>query len=136
MAQKILTDTGLLLAWGKTQAEFEAQRGWNSDIFSVVDTGQTFEARTVYFYFPTLNQFFKSTISVHAVYRAAKTLFTAERWDEIEDILDEHGLRKHLDTFDLVKAKRKITRARAKGMLTVAEVQSLADLVAHYPDGS
>lgn len=131
MAQKIMKDTGLLLEDGRTEAEYTADPQWNDLYFDVVDTGQTFEERTIYFYFPTLNQFFKSTKRIHAVYRAAKTLFTESRWDEIEDILDEHGIREHLHTFDLSKARRKIQRARSKGMLTATEVQSLADLVAH-----
>lgn len=133
MAEKILTDTGLLLEWGKTQAEFEAELGWNPSIMDVVDTGQGFEDRQIYFYFPTLNQFFKSTPKLHAVFRAAKTIFTESRWDEISDILDQYSLRDQLNTFDMTTARRKVQRARQIGLITAAEAQSLADLVAHLP---
>lgn len=133
MAEKILTETGLLIGWGKSQAEFEAETGWNPAIMSVVDTGQTFEDQTIYFYFPTLDQFYKSTPKVHAVYRAARTAFTSERWDEIRDILDEHNLWHHLNTFDMTVARRKVQRARSKGLITVDEAQTLSQIVSHLP---
>lgn len=133
MAQKIITETGLLVEDGRTQTEYESDPDWDPSNFSVVDTGQILESNTIFFYFPTLNLFFKSTPQIHAVYRAAKTLFTTTRWDEISDLLDEHDVWRMLNTFDLAIAKRKIIRARDKGLITVAEVQSLADLVAHLP---
>lgn len=133
MAEKILIDTGLLLEWGKTQSEFEAELGWDPSTMDVVDTGQSFVDATIYFYFPTLNQFFKSTPKIHAVFRAAKTIFTESRWDDISDILDQYSLRDQLNTFDMTTARRKVQRARQAGLITAAEAQSLADLVAHLP---
>lgn len=133
MAQKIFLDTSLLIEDGRTQAEYEADPDWDPAIFGIVDTFQVFDLDTVYFYFPTLNLFYKSTETIHAVYRAAETLFTQSRWEEISDLLDEFDIWRMLNTFDLAVAKRKIIRARDRGFITVAEVQSLAALVAHLP---
>ena len=133
MAQKIFIETGLLIEDGRTQAEYESDPEWDPSQHSVVDTGQSFNDRSIYFYFPTLNLFFLSTNQIHAVYRAAKTLFTESRWDEISDILDDYDVWRMLHTFDMAVAKRKIVRARTIGLLTVAEVQSLSALVAHLP---
>lgn len=134
MAQKILSDSGLLIEAGKTTSEFESAGDWDPINCQVVNTGQTFDSddRSKWFYFPTLNTFYQATSKKHAVFAAAETLFTAERWTEIEDILDERGsVRESLARLDLTRARRKIQRARTLGLITVAEVQALAQLVAH-----
>ena len=137
MAQLINSDTGILVEEGKTEAEFLAWEGYDPTHNEVVDTGQTFELnrvpkRQIWFYFPSLNIFVQSTRHQHAILTAAKSLFTETRWDEIEDILEEHGaINEILNRLDLRKMRRKIQRARQKGLITAAEVSALSDLVAH-----
>jgi len=131
MAEKIFKDTGLLLEFGKTQSEFEEGIDWNPDFHYVVNTSQTFDFNKIYFYFPTLNLFFESTRNIHAVYRAAKTLFDDERWEEIQDVLDEYDVWRQLHSFNFALARRKILRARDIGLITSQEVSDMAALVAH-----
>jgi len=138
MAQKIFTDCGRLIDSGKTAEEYQEQPDWNAAIHDTVDTGQTFDlsTRQMWFYFPTLGLFFESTEKQHAIFAAAKTLFTATRWKEIEDILDSQGaIREMIARFDLTLARRKIARARAQGLITAIETTALANLVAHLPNG-
>ncbi len=150
MAQKIFIDSGMMLDEGRTPAEYMAQADWNPAIMQIVDTGQVFDQLDMgppatgrvpqnqkWFYFPSLNQFFQSTDKKHAIIAAAETLFTAERWEEIMDYIDEQGgFQRQLARMDLKTARRKIQRARAKGLITTDEVQALAELVAHLPNGS
>lgn len=147
MAQLIFKDSGLLLAEGQTQGEFEADPGYDSNFHQVVDTGQEFETFVMepgeptvgwvptvqkWFYFPTLNLFVQSSRKKHAILAAAETLFSPSRWDEILNYIDEQGgFRTMLHDLDLSTARRKIQRARDKGLITAAEVQALAELVAH-----
>lgn len=149
MSQLIFKDSGLLLAEGQTQAEFEADPGYDSAFHQVVDTGQAFETFVMnpgeptvgwvptvqkWFYFPSLDQFVQSTSKKHAILAAAETLFSASRWEEILDYIDEQGgFRSMLNRLDLTTARRKIQRARDKGLITVGEVQALAELVQHLP---
>lgn len=149
MAQKILTDSGLLIDEGKTAAEYTSAPDWDPAVYQIVDTGQTFDPfvtdpvtsgrvpnRQTWFYLPSLNKFFQSTRKVHAIIAAAKSLFTVARWSEIEDIIEDQGpVRAFLDSLDLGKIRRKISRARAAGLITQAEVDALQALVAHLPNG-
>lgn len=134
MAQKIFRETGLMMEDGRTIAEYQADPDWDPLIHDVVDVVQTFEDSVPYFWFPTLNQFFKSTRRVHAIFRAAKTLFSASRWEEIRDALESRGgLLDHLANFDIPSVREKVIKARDAGLITVAETQDLAQLIAHLP---
>lgn len=137
MAEKILNDTKLLVEFGRSQSEYESDDDWDPAYFSVVDTGQlNLDAKRIYHYFPSIGLFCHTTRRVPGIYRAAKTLFTPERWEEIEDILDEHGSREMLHLLNLGLFRRKLARARSKGLITVSERTSLVDLLAHLVDGA
>lgn len=134
MAQKIFLETALLVEDGRTAAEYQSDPDWDPLVFDIVDVVQTFNDFTPYFWFPTLNQFFASTPKFHAIFRAAKTLFTPSRWDEIRDALESRGgVLEHLNQFDLPTVRAKVIKARDAGLITVAEAQDLAQLVAHLP---
>jgi hypothetical protein len=154
MAQKILKDSGLLIDEGRSQSSFESDVDWDPAFYEVVDTGQVFEPldvppegpptgpatgrspkRQTWFYLPSRNLFFENTRRSHAIFAAAKSIFTPERWDEIEDALDEYGpIRDLLNRMDMTRLRRKVQKARAAGLITVAEAQALADLVDHLPN--
>ena len=130
--QSIHTHTGKLMESGKTQSDLESAPWWDPAVFSVTDTAQTFddwETRRgrfeVWYFVVGLNRFFKTSRGKHAILKAAETLFTAERWDEIEDILEKHGIDRLLGLWDKPKIRRQILRARDLGFLTTAEVQML-----------
>jgi hypothetical protein len=147
MTQKIFVDSGMMLDEGKTPAQFMAEPDWDPQIMQIVDTDQEFDQLDMgppatgrvpenqkWFYMPSLNRFFLNTRRKHAIVAAAETLFTAERWEQILDYIDEQGdFQALLHRLDLKTARRKIQRARAKGLLTTDEVQDLGDLVAHLP---
>jgi len=147
MAQLIFLDTGMMLDAGHTQAEYEARDDWDPLSMAVVDTGQTFEPFNPalpaqgwvpkcqkWFFFPTLNSFFQSTSKKHAILSAAETLFSPSRWDEIKSAVEEQGsFSRSLSRLDLSEARKKIIRARDKGLITPQEVSDLAALVAHLP---
>lgn len=136
MAEKIMLDTSVLVDAGKTQAEFEAEDGWDPAIYGVVDSGQTFDIpiRDIWFYFPTINEFFISTPKFHAVLRACKTLFTSSRWDEIRACLDEQGSIDYLlGCLDMISIRTKMIRARDKSLITTPELEAMETMVAHLP---
>lgn len=147
MAQKIFVDSGLMIDEGKTPAQFMAEPDWDPAIMQIVDTGQVFDQLDMgppatgrvpegqkWFYFPSLDQFVISTSKKHAILAAAETLFSASRWEEILDYIDEQGaFRSMLNRLDLTTARRKIQRAKNKGLITTAEVQALSALVQHLP---
>jgi len=130
--QSIHTDTGKLMESGKSQAELESAEWWDPAVFSVVDSAQSFadwETRRgrfeVWIWVPGLNLFFQNSRGKHAIMKAAKTLFTAERWEEIEDTLEQHGIQRLLLLWDKAKIRSRILRARDLGFLTTVEVQML-----------
>lgn len=134
MAQKMLLETGLLVEDGRSVAEYMADPNWDPLIYQTADVVQAFDSENPWFYFPTLNQFFRSTPRIHAILRAARTLFTATRWDEIIEHLEEQGaIPQYLGQLNLPVVRRKILKARDKGLITASEVSDLAALVAHLP---
>lgn len=148
MAQKIFVDSGLMLEEGRTPAQFMAEPDWDPAIMQIVDTGQEFDQLDMgdgastgwvpeiqkWFFFPALDMFFISTNKKHAIIAAAETLFTAERWEQILDYIEEQGgFQTLLHRLDLNTARRKFQRARTKGLITNAEMQSLGTLVEHLP---
>ncbi len=148
MAQKVFIDSGLMLEEGRTPAQFMADPDWDPAIMQIVDTGQVFDQLDMgdgpstgwvpeiqkWFYFPSLDQFVLGTGKKHAIIAAAETLFTAERWEQILDYIEEQGgFRTVLNRLDLSTARRKFQKARTKGLITTAELQSLGTLVEHLP---
>lgn len=138
MAQVYLLDSGLMLAQGESAAHYQnlAQNpDWDPTKHGIADTGQTFDVnwvpkRQVWFYVPARAKFYQSERRKHALLAAAEDLLGQTRWEEIQDALEEQGpLHEYLADLDLKTLKRKARRARDKGLITTAELQSLADLL-------
>jgi hypothetical protein len=131
MAQLYNNDTGLMVDQGKTAAEY----GDWPDIAeqTIVDVVQTFPAdwkAYAWFFVPTANKFYHTTIDRHALWRAAKEIIGPTRWEEIEDALDEQGpINEYFKTLDFPKIKRKVLRAQEKGLITAGEVSQLQSLL-------
>lgn len=137
MAQLINSDTGLLIEEGADQATYEDMDYYDPSVHQVVNAIQSFDLnrvpkREVWFYFPILNLFYQSTREEHAIVVAAKNLFAEDRWDDIEEALDEIGsIDELLNRLNLKKVKRKFQILLEKGLVTSGELQTLRDLVAH-----
>lgn len=120
------------MASGWTQAEIEAAPWFNTADFAISDTGQTLptwqdrqNSNQRWVYISGLNQYFQSDGMFHAYFQAAKTAFTAERWEEIYDAFIEHNIPELILRGQKQRVKTMILRARDKGMLTTEEVQTL-----------
>lgn len=132
MAQVHYTDSGLMVDQGETLAEYEAL--YDSDpAFAITESLQAFPddwKDHVWFWVPTLSEYFTREGNLHPLLCAAKTLFTAERWEEISDALDEFGpIARYLDQMDIQKVKRKALRAKDIGLITQAELTTLSGLL-------
>lgn len=126
------TETGRLLASGWTQTEIETAPWWNPAEFSITDTGQTLPtwqerqaSNQRWHYVAGLNQYFQSDGMFHGFFKAAKTLFTPERWEEIYDTFTEYHIPELILKGEKAKIKRMIIRARDRGLVTTEEVQLL-----------
>lgn len=124
--------TGRLLASGWTQGQIEGAPWFDPAEFAISDTGQILEDWLVrqaknerWVYLPGLNAYYQSIGWKHAFFAAAETLFTPERWAELEAAMEEHQIPQLLMRGERQKIKKKILRARDKGLITTAEVQTL-----------
>jgi hypothetical protein len=143
MGQLFYQDSGAMIHQGKTLTQYQSEPMWslNPDVHAIADSDQEFpddwETGGRWLFIPSLGKFFRRLDDLHPILVAASTLFTSERWEEIEDLLDEVGnvnlllRRKHFK-----KLRRKVQRARSKGLITVDEAQKLASVSAHLPNGS
>lgn len=142
MAQLYMIDSGGMIHQGKTVAEYQSEKfwSWNPVFHATAASTQEFPAEWKkggrWIFIPSLGKFFQRVADLHPILVAASTLFTPERWEEIEDILDEIGnVNQLLRDKNFKKLRRKVQRARSKGLITVEETQSLASVVAHFPNG-
>ena len=126
----------MLIDSGKTQAQIESSLNWNPSTMEISDTGQIFndiEMRRTNFekwhYAEGLNQYFQTTKENHGFMSAFSDLFSAERWEEIEHLLDEMGVHRLLLRGDLARLKKKVLRAQSKGLIDAAEVLAMAQVV-------
>lgn len=133
MAQIYLNDSKVMQHQGETQATYEAWPDYSVGTHTIVDIPQTFPAdwfEYAWFWIPGLSQFVKRDNGQHPYLVALQSLFTAQRWEEILDALDEQGnISRYFDNLNLPKAKRKAIRARDKGLITTAELQALSQLI-------
>lgn len=110
---------------------------WDPAVHAIANSAQAFPEKwkdTNWLFVPVLGQFFTRVDGRHPLFVAASTLFTPERWEEIEDWLEEHADVHHLlRRANFKKLRRKVQRVRDKGLITTAEAQSLASVVAHFP---
>jgi hypothetical protein len=150
MSQLYLKDSGAMIHQGKTALEYQTEPMWSWDpaFHSIADSPQIFPSdwegvqmgerilKRCWLFVPHIGQFFRREGRLHPILAAAKTLFTAERWEEIEDLLDELGdVNKLMRNKEFSVLRRKIARARDKGFITQAEFQSLKDVASHLPNG-
>ena len=126
------TITKKLIASGLTQEQIETAPWFDPTIFSISNTGQalpTWEERQAtnqrWYFVSGLNLYYQAEGMFHGFLKAAKTLFTAERWEEIYDAFIEHNIPELLLRNEKLKVKRMILRAKDKGMITTEEVQLL-----------
>lgn len=116
---------------GETQTTYE---GW-PDVAqqTIVDTAQTFPAdwkKYAWFFVATANKFYHTTGDKHALWRAAKEIIGAVRWEEIQDALDEQGpINEYFKHLDFPRIKRKVLRAEAKGLITSGELSQIQGLL-------
>lgn len=138
MAQIYLLDSGLMLHQGESAEHYQdldKNPDWDATKHGIADTGQTFDInwvpkRQVWFYVPARGKFYESKRRRHALLVAAEEILGQTRWEEIQDALEEQGpLHEYLADLDLRTLKRKAQRARQKGLITAAELQSLAELL-------
>lgn len=141
MSQLYLTDSGALIDQGKTETEYQTVPFWNwdSQIHAIANSAQTFpenwDSRR-WLFVPSIGRFFRNSPGNHAILKAAATLFDAARWEEIEDLLEEHGdIQEMVRRADFVRVRRKITRVKNKGLMTATEAQTLKSVFAHLPGG-
>ena len=129
--------SGKLCDSGKTQIQLENliwyQR--NPEDFAISNTGQIFDVWQTrisnnenWHIVENLNLYFRSTKGSHGWISACKSVFTAERWDEIDHVLEDDLIVKLLWQGDLDRLKRKIERAKIAGRLTTADVQTLVTI--------
>lgn len=137
MAEIYHKKSGKLCDTGKTQIEL-LNLVWykrKPDDFAISDTGQLFDAWQTrisnnenWHFVENLNLYFISKRDSHGWISACKTIFTTERWEEIDHILEDDLIVKLLWKGDLARLKKKIQRARSAGRLTTADVQTLVTI--------
>ena len=134
--ESYIKNNRLLIDSGKTQQEIESSYNWVPALMSLSDTGQTFddiEVRRTNFqkwhYAEGLNQYFLTTRGNHGFMSAFSGLFSPERWEEIEHLLDEMDIHRLLLIGNLARLKKKVLRAQAKGLIDAAEVLAMAQVV-------
>ncbi len=130
MAQLIFRDSGMLVDIGDQFADFDPE------FHQIVDTGQTFHEfrvpkRQMWFYCPAKDWFYLSTRQKHGLVDAIKSQFETDRSEEIEDILEEHGIEDLLNRLDIIKLRRKLQKARGLGQITVEEGQKILAIFDH-----
>lgn len=153
MAQLFFLDTGLLVHQGELASVYAALESYDPAIHGISEEDTVFDndltigdppdeqpnpnhwANFPWFYIPGLNAYFRNKDGIHAYLWGAKSVFDAidpNRWEEIEDILDEHGdVNDMLDKFQISRVRRKFVRARNKDLITTAELQALRAIVEH-----
>lgn len=134
MAQIYYHDSMMMVHQGETVDDYEENwPDYDSATQTITASAQVFQEnwdRFAWFYMPSIGEYFKTTDKRHAYFEAAKALFSASRWEEIEDGLDEVGpLNQYFASMDLPKIKRKVQRARDLGIITTAELQALSGLL-------
>lgn len=134
--ESYLKSNGKLMESGKTSQQLKQALWWDKDKFGISDSGQTFdnlETRRSKFenwhYAPGLNSYFKTERGSHGLVKAFETLFSTERWEEIEHLLDEMDIHRLLDLGNLSRLKKKIIRARNNGLITSQEITLMAQVV-------
>lgn len=131
MAQLIFKDSGILIHQGKTTTEYENDPDFDSQIHQIVDVSGLF-LDDIYFYFPTLNNFFKSNSKGHAIARAIKQIIDPGRIDALIDALEENGsFHAYLNSFNIQMIRRKINNANAKFDISIQERDDILNLIAH-----
>lgn len=152
MAQLIFKDSGLLLDEGDTAenyADTDKHPEYDPNFHDIVDTGQTFQTfvmtpgqpttgrvpdRETWFYVNGVGKFYLNQRRRHAILSAAAELIGEARWEEIQDALEEQGpIHEYFADLDLQTVKRKVIRAREKGLITQAEILQLRSLL---PNGA
>lgn len=147
MAQLYYLDSGAMIWQGKTAGQYQSEPMWSWDplVHGIANSPQTFPAKWkrrdppggAWLYVPVIGEFFRKIEDTHPILVAAATLFTPERWEEIEDLLEELGdVSQMLWRKSFKKLRRKVQRARANGSITVEEAQKLASVAAHLPNGT
>jgi hypothetical protein len=128
MAELSLLDTGLLADYGKSDYP-----EYDTELSRVTDTGQEFLAGVVYFYFPNLNLFFKSTLKKHAIARAIQHVLSPARIQEIIDDLESNGsIYYHINRLNIEQIRRKINRLYDNARITLEERDDLIAVLAHF----
>jgi hypothetical protein len=133
MAQLIFNDTGMLVDQGRSAVEYENDPDFDPGIFQVVDVVESFLPGTIYFYFPSLNMFFKFTLRKHAISRAFQHVLSPTRIQEIIDDLESNGsIYYHINRLNIEQIRRKINRLYDNAKLTLEERDDLIAVLAHF----
>lgn len=134
--ESYLKKNGRLMDSGLTKAEIESRPWFTSGEFGISDTGQTLDPLDtrrhnfeIWHYAKGFNLYFKSDRDSHGLMKAFEALFTPERWNEIEHLLDEMDVHRLLERGNLGRLKKKVLRARENNLLTASEVQDMAQVV-------
>ena len=139
MAQLIFKDSGLLIHEGQPPIIYQNWPSYNAEIHDIVFSEQEFPNRRrenqIWFYFPTINEFFSSHRSEHAIVKAWKSQLDETRLEEIMDELEDTGqFQECLNSLNITKIRRKFERLRQSGQITTQERVILDDLVIHFTD--
>ena len=141
MSQLYKQDSGAMIHQGKTETEYQTEPfwDWDAEVHAIANSAQTFPTEWTsrrWLFVPSIGRFFRNSPGNHAILKAAATLFDPSRWEEIEDLLDEHAdIQSMVRRADFVRVRRKITRVKNKGLITDQEAQTLKSVFAHLPGG-
>jgi hypothetical protein len=139
MSQLIYQDSYGMIHQGETALEYQTNPfyTWDPAVHEIVDSVQSFPGNwqdTIWFWVPSIGEFFTRVNDMHPFIVAASTLFTVQRWEEVEDSLEELcDVHRLLSRANFTKFRRKVQLAQSKGSITTGEATTLESVVTHFP---
>lgn len=135
MAEAYHKESFKLCDSGKSQSALENAEWFDPDRFAVSHSGQVFDDwqtrvsnLEAWHFVPGMNTYFRSERDSHGIIKALETLFTPERWAEIDHVIEDERVVELLWRCKYQRLKKKIVRAKNKGLLTQDDTQLMAQI--------
>jgi hypothetical protein len=126
---------------GRSEMEYRAWPDFDDAVHGISDSSTVFPAeweedrairQVFWWYVPAQDAYYTREENQHQWIVAAKTLFTASRFEEISDTLEEHGAwDKSVERLKGKKCRKIIQKATDRGLITTAERDQLFTV---FPD--
>lgn len=139
MAQLYYQDSGMMVHQGYSVFFYQTDSFWAWDpaVHATTDYAQVFLPGwedKIWFLVPGNSEYYARENDLHPLLAAASTLFTAPRWEQIEDYIDEYAdINNLLALANYDKARHKFWILQDKALITAPEYASLISVLAHLP---